>query len=132
MSNIFGVALSGLRAQATRLAVSADNVANARSLGAPTDGSAPQPGAFTPKQVAQTSVAGGGVQATVVPVSPPSVASYEPGAPGADENGLVPRPNVSLEREAVEQIVALRAFQANVRVIEAQDELLGDLLSLKA
>ena len=43
---------------------------------------------------------------------------------------MVPLPNVSLEREGVEQIMALRLFQANVATIQTQDKMLGALLDI--
>ena len=43
---------------------------------------------------------------------------------------VVPLPNVSLEREVVEQIQALRLFQANVKTIQVQDQMLGALLDI--
>ncbi|MFQ5775238.1 MAG: flagellar basal body rod protein FlgC [Kiloniellaceae bacterium] len=130
MSSVFSTALSALAAQSKRLEVSASNVANVRSLGLRAGGAEPQPGAFVPHRVALISTAGGGTAAKTVPVSPPSFLAFDPGDPNADADGLVPRPNVSLEREVVTQIEALRAFQANVKVIEAEDERLGTLLDL--
>lgn len=130
MSAIFSTALAGLLAQSKRLEVSASNIVNARSRGVHPDDPTPQPGAYVPHQVALTSVSGGGVAAKAVPVEPPSFLSPEPFAPDADADGLAPRPNVSLEHELVTQIEALRGFQANVKVIEAEDERLGALLDL--
>ena len=132
MTQVLSTALSGLTAQAKKLEVSASNVANVRSLGVQPGSSQAQPGEFVPQQTALISTAGGGVRAEAVPVSPASVLSYEPGAPGADGNGLVARPNVSLEQEIVTQIEAQRAFEANLRVIEAEDELLGELLDIRS
>jgi flagellar basal-body rod protein FlgC len=128
MSSVFSIAASGLAAQSQRLAVSADNVANVRSLGLRADRSNAAAGAYEAKQTQMTSIPGGGVRAEAVPVSPPSYESYEPTDPDADASGLVPRPNVSLEREVVTQIEAARAYQANLQTIKAQDRMLGDLL----
>ena len=132
MTQILSTALSGLTAQAKKLEVSASNVANLRSLGVQPGSSQPQAGEFAPQQTALISTAGGGVRAEPVPVSPASVPSYEPGAPDADGNGVVPRPNVSLEQEIVTQIEAQRAFEANLKVIEAEDDLLGELLDIRS
>lgn len=129
MSSILNAALSGLNAQSLRLAISASNVANLRSTGVK-PGAAPQPGEFVPQRAALSSIAGGGVQARAVPVDPPSVQVYEPGAPDADADGLAYRPNVELARELVTQLDARRSYQANLKVIEAEDELLGDLLDV--
>lgn len=128
MGSAFSIAASGLAAQSKRLAVSADNVANVRSLGLKADRSNAAAGAYEPKQTALSSVQGGGVKAQAVPVDPPSYQAYEPNDPDADASGLVPRPNVSLEREVVTQIEAVRAYQANVQIIKAQDRMLGSLL----
>lgn len=128
MSSVLSIAASGLAAQSKRLAVSADNVANIRSLGLTADRRNAAAGAYEPKQTALSSTRGGGVKATPVPVAPASYGSYEPDDPNADANGLVPRPNVSLEREVVTQIEAVRAYQANLKTIAAEDRMLGELL----
>lgn len=128
MTSVFSIAASGLAAQSKRLAISADNVANIRSVGLKADRSNAGSGAYEPKQAAQSSVAGGGVRVEAAPVDPPSYQSYEPDDPNADANGEVPRPNVSLEREVVNQIEAVRLYQANVATIKAQDRMLGTLL----
>lgn len=130
MSTILSTALSGVTAQTKKLEVSANNVANLRSLGVEPGGSQPKSGEFAPGHTALTSTSGGGVRAERVQVSPASLLAFEPGAPDADEDGLVPRPNVSLERELVTQIEALRAFEANLKVIEVENERLGDLLDV--
>jgi len=132
MSSVLSIAASGLAAQSKRLAVSADNVANILSLGLKADGSNAAAGAYAPKQTALTSIPGGGVKATAVPVTPPSYETYQPNDPNADTNGLVPRPNVSLETEVVTQIQAARAYQANLQTIKAEDQMLGDLLDALA
>ena len=133
MSDIFGTALSGLLAQSRRLEVSAGNVANLRSSGVRPDVALDDPAnaeAFVPQQVALTSVLGGGVRAEAVAVDPPSVPALDPDAPDADAAGIVARPNVSLERELVTQIEALRAFQANLAVIDTENRRLGALLDV--
>lgn len=59
------------------------------------------------------------------------------GAPGQGGLGtLMPQgtlegSNVSIEEEIINQIVDLRAFQANVRPIQTADEMLGDLLDIR-
>ena len=140
MSSVFDIAVSGLRAQSRRLAVSADNVANASSLGvhpdpqlAKPEGFVPQRTVFSSQALAQGGVGGGvgvGVAASTAPITPASYLSLQPDHPDADPDGLVPLPNVSLEQEAVEQIQALRLFQANVATIQTQDRMLGALLDI--
>ncbi len=136
MGSVFDIAVSGLRAQSRRLAVSADNVANVSSLGvhpdpelAKAEGFAPQRTVFS-SQAQGGAGAGGGVTASTAPITPAAFLSYQPDHPDADPDGMVPRPNVSLEREMVEQIQALRLFQANVATIQTQDRMLGALLDI--
>ncbi len=136
MSSVFDIAASGLRAQSRRLAVSADNVANISSLGVHPDPELAKPEGFAPQrtvfssQVQGQGEGGGGVAASTAPITPASFLSYQPDHPDADHEGMVPLPNVSLEREVVEQIQALRLFQANVKTIQVQDRMLGALLDI--
>ncbi len=142
MATAIHTALSGLMAETRRFAVSAYNVANLRSAGADpaasaaagrpasTTGAAP----YIPLRTLATTVAaegGGGVRTLAVPVTPPSVALFNPAYPAADGQGLVHLPNVSLEEELVTQMIAVRSFQANLAVLEAQDEMTGALLDLE-
>ncbi len=138
MSSVFDIAASGLKAQSRRLAVSANNVANVLSLGVHPDPALAKPEGFTPQRTVFSSQslggalggAGGGVTASTAPISPAAFLSYQPDHPDADPDGLVPLPNVSLEQEMVEQIQALRLFQANVKTIQTQDRMLGALLDI--
>ncbi len=130
MSSVFDIAVSGLRAQSRRLEISAGNVANVLSLGVHPDPALAKPAAFAPQRAAFVANAYGGVEAKAVPVTPPAYLSLQPNHPDADADGLVPLPNVALEREMVEQILALRMFEANVKVIQTQDRMLGALLDI--
>ncbi len=134
MSSVFDIAASGLRAQSRRLAVSANNVANISSLGVHPEPELAQPEGFAPQRTVFSSqpsgATGGGVEASSAPITPASFLSYQPDHPDADPDGMVPLPNVSLEREMVEQIQALRLFQANVKTIQTQDRMLGALLDI--
>ena len=130
MSSVFDIAVSGLRAQSQRLAVSANNVANVSSLGVHPDPALAKPEGFTPQRTVFTSLGLGGVAASTAPISPAAVLSYQPDHPDADPDGLVPLPNVSLEQEVVDQIQALRLYQANVKAIQVQDRMLGALLDI--
>jgi flagellar basal-body rod protein FlgC len=130
MSSVFDIAASGLRAQSRRLAVSADNVANLSSLGVHPDPELAKPEGFAPQRTVFSSQDGGGVAASTAPITPASFLSYQPDHPDADPDGMVPLPNVSLEQEVVEQIQALRLFQANVKTIQTQDRMLGALLDI--
>ena len=130
MSSVFDVAVSGLRAQSKRLAVSADNVVNMSSLGVHPVPALAKPEGFAPQRTVFNSQALGGVTASTTRIEPASYLSRQPEHPDADPDGLMPLPNVSLEQETVEQIEALRLFQANIAAIQTQDRMLGTLLDI--
>jgi flagellar basal-body rod protein FlgC len=127
MSSISTIALSGLNAAARRLDVSASNIANVGSSGAlpAADGTVPTgaPQAYAPLQIVQTEIAGGGTQTSVTQVKPSSVASYDPQASYANQDGLVASPNVDLAQELIGQLVAKYSFAANAKVLQADDEM---------
>lgn len=129
MNVSFSIALSGLNAAAERVAVASTNIANARSLGA-TGQSGDQ--GFTPVQAQQVSDAHGGTRVVTRPVDPASVPSFEPSNPAADANGLVPRPNVNLENELVDMLVAQRAFESSLKALSTADAMLGTLLDRRS
>ena len=143
IGGIAGSALGGLQAAQNRLNVSANNVANVRSVAAESldaareaqnvrEGQGQDGGRdlFVPSRAVNESLAGGGVRGGSQPVDPPSVPRFAPDAPDANAQGLANRPNVDLATEAVEQIRAQRAFEANLRSVEAADELAGGLLDI--
>jgi flagellar basal-body rod protein FlgC len=135
MSSIATIAVSGMNAASRRLEVSASNVANARSTGAlpNADGTLPSgaPKAYSPLELVQTDVAGGGTQTTITTASSPTSASYDPSAPFANKDGLVASPNVDLAQEMISQLVAKYSFAANARVLTASDEMSRTVIDMK-
>src|SRR5262245_46404377 len=134
MSSVLSIAVSGMQAAATRLQVSARNVANVRSAGALPDAQgnypADAPRAYTPLRVDQVDLSG--TQAIVTNVSPSYVPSYDPGAPYANADGQVATPNVDLTEEAIQQLVARYTFAANARVVTAYNQMVKSLLDITA
>ena len=130
MNGLFAVPVSGLHAQAKRIGVSAQNVANLGSTGVRSDPPEAADDGYVPQRVEAVAEPGGGVRAQSVPISPPATFVHDPGDPAADADGMAPRPNVSLERETVTQIDAKRAYEANLRVIETVDDMVGSLLDV--
>lgn len=136
ISNALNIGLSGAQAAGQRLGVSAENVANLRSVANPsteadrarTDEAGNS--LFNPSRVVERSVESGGVQATRQLTDPSAVQRLDPGAADADAAGLVNRPNVSLEREATNQVTAQRQFEANLATIRAADELAASTLDI--
>ena len=87
---------------------------------------------YTPGRVVQSALASGGTQAEAMPVTPPTMPLYSPQSPTADADGIVQRPNVSLEMESVEQMLARRAFEANLRTVETADRMTRTVLDILA
>jgi flagellar basal-body rod protein FlgC len=126
MSSIFAIALSGLNAASTRLQVSASNVANIDSDGTvpdPKTGAVGTPAPYQPLDVSQEPLVSGGTVANVTSRVPAYTVQYSPDAPYADKNGLVGAPNVDLTTEVVNQITAINAYKANLRVLRVADDL---------
>lgn len=136
ITNAISSALSGVLAGERRVANSASNVANLRSVAAPSlDGPATDAEGnplFRAGRTADQSVAGGGVRSSRLLVDPTAVQQYDPSAPDADADGLVNRPNVDPVRETVDQIVGQRQFAANLATVRAADELLRATLDIKS
>jgi flagellar basal-body rod protein FlgC len=92
--------------------------------------------AYVPLRVDQVDVAngavGGGTAATVVPVTPSYVPSYDPSAPHANSSGLVAAPNVDLANQAAQQMVAQYAFAANANVVRIASQMQQTLLDITA
>ena len=136
MSSVQSIAVSGMLAASQRLQVSANNVANMRSDGALPDAQgnyAPgAPRAYTPQRVDQVDVAGGGTRAIASDVSPSYVASYDPSAPYANQDGMVAAPNVDLADEVVQQLMATYAYAANARVVTSYNQMVKSLFDAKA
>lgn len=114
MVSVSSVALSGLFANEKRIAVAADNIANANTSG------------FEAKDLALSSNAGGGVSARVVKQNPATVPVAN------NEGGVDQLPNVSLEKQLVDVNIATYSAQANLKVLKAQDQLDKYLLDIQA
>jgi len=109
--------LSALQAIQTRTQSTANNTANIN-----TDG-------FKKTRVTMVEAEPqGGVTTNVQRVETPGPMVYEP-----TQNGevLVEKSNVDLVEELPQMMIDRRAFQANIKTIKAQDEMLGSLLDIK-
>ena len=114
------IAASGLRAQAGRMRVISENIANADST-APTVGGEP----YRRKMATFTSEMDRTLDAQLVGLgrvkTDPSEfrIKHEPGHPAADANGNVKYPNVNSLVEMTDLREAQRSYEANVNVIGA-------------
>lgn len=110
---------AGLEAQATRMRVVAENIANAHSTGA-TPGADPYSrktvmfqGTFD-RELAAMSVRVKGVSVDKAPYR----VEYDPGNPAADADGNVKLPNVNPLIEMADMREASRSYEANLQMIK--------------
>jgi flagellar basal-body rod protein FlgC len=114
------IAASGLRAQAGRIRVISENIANSESL-AQTPGGDP----YRRRVPTFTSQLDRSIEARVVALGPvrPDMTDfkikYEPGNPAADAAGNVKYPNVNPMVEMTDMRDAQRSYEANVNLIGA-------------
>jgi flagellar basal-body rod protein FlgC len=114
------IAASGLRAQAGRMRIISENIANADST-APTQAGQP----YRRKMATFSSEIDRALDARTVGLgrvkTDPSDfrLKYEPGHPAADANGNVKYPNVNSLVEMMDLREAQRSYEANINVITA-------------
>ena len=116
--DIFNVSASAMEAQRMRMNTVASNMANAQSTR--TEAGGP----YVKKEVSFASMqinpgesdglVGVKVNAVVEDQKPPMII-HDPGHPDADENGNVSMPNINVMEEMVNMMMALRAYEANVK-----------------
>ena len=137
LSNIFGIAGSGMSAQSLRLNLIASNLANANSVtssdGQPYRARHPVfgaiPSSFDDFFNAEQSQPGVSVLG-IIESSAPAKRLYQPGHPMADEEGYVSTPNVNRIEEMANMISASRAYQSNAELVKTSKELLLRTLTL--
>ena len=125
------IAASGLRAQAGRMRVIAQNIANA-------DSTAPRPGAEPYRRKIPTfrTEVDRALDAQVVALgrvkTDPSDfrVKHEPGHPSADANGNVKYPNVNALVEMMDLREAQRSYEANINVVNATRRMIQRTLDI--
>ncbi len=132
-----GIGASGIGAADPTLGPSAlgASAASAASAASPTGSRVAPPLAYQPLQLVQytnADVAGGGVSTSVQPTSQAAYAAYAPSAAYASANGQVAAPDIDLPSEISNQASALIQFQANLKVIQASDQLQESVVNQKA
>ncbi|MDR3471973.1 MAG: flagellar basal body rod protein FlgC [Devosia sp.] len=125
------IAASGMHAQSARMTVIAENLANADSTGkTPTDTPyrrrLPTFQAVYDSELGGTKVAVGKVGYDMSDFQ----SRFEPGNPAADAKGYVKYPNVTPEIETMDMREAQRSYEANLNVITATRQMLGQTLNI--
>ena len=125
------VAASGLKAQAGRMRVIAENIANADSTAA-TPGGDP----YRRKVVTFRSELDRELGAQVVEIGRVQrdrsdfKMEYDPGNPAANADGYVKRPNVTSLVEQMDMREAQRAYEANLNVVGAARRMISRTLDI--
>ena len=117
ISSVHNTALSALRSFSTAIQSNSNNIANAN-----TDG-------FKKTRVTMASTAPEGVKANVQRVDTPGPAIFQNDASGLEETEMS---NVELSRELPEMRINSNLYKANLKSIQVADEMIGNLLKLKA
>jgi len=125
------IAASGLRAQAGRMRILSENLANA-------DSTPPSPGADPYRRRIPTfkSEVDRTLDARVVAMGPVRTdqsnfkTKHEPGHPSADANGMVRYPNVNSMIEMTDMRDAQRSYEANINVIGATRRMIHRTLEI--
>jgi flagellar basal-body rod protein FlgC len=127
MINAMNIAVSGLITSGLKMAVTANNIANANTTGQ-IEPAEPADAPYAAQSVKSESVPGGAVKGQVVQRDPPFVPAFDPNSPFADEQGIIGAPNVSLDQELVHLKVAENNYNANAQTLSVTKELQETLL----
>ncbi len=125
------IAASGLRAQAGRMRIISENIANADSTGQ-TPGADP----YRRKVPTFSSQLDRALDANVVSLGRVQTdrsdfkTRYEPGNPAADANGYVKYPNVNTLVEMTDMRDAQRSYEANLNIVTATRRMIERTLDI--
>ncbi|MBK8005953.1 MAG: flagellar basal body rod protein FlgC [Gemmatimonadetes bacterium] len=112
-------------AMSRALDVISQNIANAETT------RTPEGGPYQRQVVVLQSDGQGGVEAAeVVQDTRPGSSEYDPAHPDADANGFVQRPNVDINTEIVDLMIARRVHEANATVFQAAKAMLRRALEI--
>lgn len=125
------IAVSGMKAQATRLRIVSQNMANADSLSKVAGGDP-----YQRKLVVFKNVLDAETGSDVVKVSKELRDTsdfnlkYEPSHPAANVDGYIKTPNVNMLVEMMDMKQAQRSYEANLNVISASKELMAKTIDI--
>jgi flagellar basal-body rod protein FlgC len=125
------LASAGMKAQAKRLRVVSENMANADSLSTTPGGDPYRRKMVTFKNVLDRSLEADKVKVDKTVTDPTAFGrEYKPGHPGADADGYVLTPNVNPLVEVMDMQQAERSYEANMHVISISREMLSKTIDL--
>ncbi len=128
VSNPIDIAVSGLRAETTRMNVIANNIANSGT--SRTSSGGPYRRMEVVLSTDDESLGGVEVQQVAPDMLTPFKRVLMQGHPDADKDGYVLMPNVELPTEMMKLVAASRAYQANAAVLKRYQEMIEVTIEL--
>ncbi|HUT61433.1 MAG TPA: flagellar basal body rod protein FlgC [Phycisphaerae bacterium] len=122
------VAVSGLRAEALRMRVISNNIANAQT--ARTDSGEPYRRKTVMLSADQDALGGVSIDSIAPDMATAFKRVYEPGNPDASADGYVTMPNIDLPVEMIHLVTASRSYQANAAVLKRYQEMVNVAIEL--
>jgi len=125
------ISSAGMKVQAARMKIVAQNVANADSISSTPGGMPYQRQNISFKNMLDKETGVSMVQVNKIGVDKtPPVSRYEPNSPSADQNGYVLYPSINKDVEMVDMQEARRSYEANVDIIDASKAMIGESIGL--
>ncbi len=125
------IAVSGMKAQAQRLRVISENMANAESVATTKGGDPYRRQVVTFKQYIDQETGADMVKVDkVIQDESPFVLKYDPSHPAADDQGYVKMPNVNPLIEMMDLKEAQRSYEANLSVMQTSRDLNSRILDV--
>ena len=131
LTQAMATAASAMRAQATRLRLVAENLANADLTSANSGGAPYQRKVMSFDQAIDKATGAAMVQPGRISADPSAFRSvYDPSHPAANADGYVSMPNVSPEIEAADMREAERSYEANLQVLSQARSMISKTLDI--
>ena len=131
LAQAMATSASGLRAQATRLRIVAENLANVNSTAATPGGDPYQRKTVTFEQAVDKATGASLVVPGKIGADPaPFRTTYDPSHPADDAQGYVRTPNVNSFVEIMDMREAQRSYSANLNVMEVTRTMLTRTIEL--
>ncbi|MBB2163035.1 flagellar basal body rod protein FlgC [Gluconacetobacter sp. 1b LMG 1731] len=130
-SDTMGISASGMRAQAKRLQIAAENLANQETTGTTAGADPYRRKTITFKETLNRTSGVSGVDIKEIGQDQtPFETKYDPSHPAADANGLVKMPNVSAMVEILDTHEAQRSYEANLNTMQITRSMLTRTINL--
>lgn len=131
LNDAMATSASAMRAQATRLRVVAENLANANSTAATPGGDPYRRKTISFEQALDRRTGASLVRPGAVSTDPaPFRTVYDPSHPAADKDGYVKMPNISEALEAADMRESERSYEANVTALTQARAMIAKTLDI--